>query len=115
MYLTAGNLLVRPDVGLLFIDFENPNRLRVNGRALVDLHDPLLVEYHEAQLVVRIEVQEIFVNCPRYVHQATRAERSPFVPTRGCETPIPEWKRRDLVRDALPARDRARIESEKSE
>ncbi len=87
----------------------------MNCLALVDLHDPLLVEYHEAQLVVRVEVREIFVNCPRYVHQATRAERSPFVSTRGCETPIPEWKRRDLVRDALPARDRARIESEKSE
>ncbi|MGH8472670.1 MAG: pyridoxamine 5'-phosphate oxidase family protein, partial [Gammaproteobacteria bacterium] len=25
MYLTAGNLMARPDVGLLFIDFENPN------------------------------------------------------------------------------------------
>ncbi|MGH8657340.1 MAG: pyridoxamine 5'-phosphate oxidase family protein [Gammaproteobacteria bacterium] len=115
MYLTAGNLMARPDVGLLFIDFENPNRLRVNGRALVDRHDPLLAQYHEAQLLVRVEAREIFVNCPRYVHKATRAERSPFVPTRGCATPIPDWKRRDLVRDALPARDRARIESEKSE
>jgi hypothetical protein len=51
-------------------------------------------EYHEAQLVVQVEVWEILVNCPRYVHKATRAERSPFVPTRGCETPIPDWKHR---------------------
>ncbi len=31
MYLTAGNLMVRSDVGLLFIDFENPNRRELPG------------------------------------------------------------------------------------
>ena len=33
MYLTAGNLLVNPHVGLLFIDFESRKRLRLNGVA----------------------------------------------------------------------------------
>src|SRR6186997_2721490 len=31
MYLTAGNALVNPNVGLLFIDFERRRRLRLNG------------------------------------------------------------------------------------
>src|SRR5436190_3942893 len=31
MYLTAGNALVNPHVGLLFIDFEQRKRLRLNG------------------------------------------------------------------------------------
>src|SRR5436190_14669776 len=48
MYLTAGNLLVNPSVGLLFIDFEGRKRLRLNGAASVDAEDPLLAEYPEA-------------------------------------------------------------------
>jgi uncharacterized protein len=114
MYLTAGNVLTSPEVGLLFIDFARPRRLRLNGCALIDADDPLLADYHEAQLIVRIEVREVFVNCPRYVHQAAWVEASPFVPRRGCETPIPDWKRKNSMLDALSARDRARLERERS-
>lgn len=113
MYLSAGNLTVWPEVGMLFVDFEHPNRLRVNGRASVEPLDSLLADYYEAQLVVRVAVREIFLNCPRYVHRAKRVERSPFVPVPGRETPVPDWKRRDVVRDALPARDRARLDIER--
>lgn len=106
MFLSAGNLLARPEVGLLFIDFEQPQRLRINGRAALDADDPLLPQWHEAQLVVRVAVREVFVNCPRYVHRLARVEASAFVPQRGRETPVPDWKRRESIRDALPARDR---------
>src|SRR5437763_9932919 len=41
MYLTAGNALVNPHVGLLFIDFERRRRMRLNGVASVDEDDPL--------------------------------------------------------------------------
>src|SRR5215472_15178010 len=37
MYLSAGNLLENPNVGILFIDFERQNRLRLNGVASVDV------------------------------------------------------------------------------
>ena len=33
MFKSLGNLAVNPNVGMLFVDFENPKRLRVNGRA----------------------------------------------------------------------------------
>ena len=33
MYLTAGDMLVNPNVGLLFIDFEGRKRMRLNGVA----------------------------------------------------------------------------------
>ena len=36
MYLSAGNALVNPQVGLLFIDFEQQKRLRLNGIARID-------------------------------------------------------------------------------
>ncbi len=42
MYRTWGNVLVNPQVGLLFLDFETPKRMRVNGRARIS-HDPALV------------------------------------------------------------------------
>ena len=35
MYRTWGNVLVNPQVGLLFPDFEQPKRLRVNGTARI--------------------------------------------------------------------------------
>ena len=36
MYLSAGNLLENPNVGILFIDFERQNRMRLNGVASID-------------------------------------------------------------------------------
>src|SRR5437763_8944542 len=54
MYLTAGNALANPQVGLLFIDFEGRKRLRLNGVASVRDDEPLLAEWPEAQLVVRV-------------------------------------------------------------
>ena len=45
MFRSLGNVLVNPAVALLFIDFEKPNRLRVNGRAFVVDDDPLLAGF----------------------------------------------------------------------
>ncbi len=41
MYLSTGNVLVNPDVGLLFIDFERGHRMRLEGTASIDFDDPL--------------------------------------------------------------------------
>jgi len=40
MYLSMGNVIKNPHVGLLFIDLEEGNRLRVNGEASIDKDDP---------------------------------------------------------------------------
>src|SRR6202011_5622097 len=45
MYLSMGNVLVNPNVGLLFVDFESRKRLRLNGVASIDDADPLLAGY----------------------------------------------------------------------
>jgi hypothetical protein len=107
MYLTAGNLLVTKKVGLLFIDFEGRKRMRLNGIASVDDRDPLLAEYPEAQLIVRVEATEVFPNCPRYIHQYELVARSRFVPKAECETPVPQWKRNEWANDVLPDGDPA--------
>ena len=60
MFYSMGNLLGNPQVGMLFVNFEKPHRLRLQGVASIDDSDPLLAEYAEAQLVVRVTVSEIF-------------------------------------------------------
>jgi len=107
MYLSMGNVLANPRVGLLFIDFERGKRMRLNGVASIDERDPLLADYPEAQLVVRVRATEVFPNCPRYIHHMQLVERSRFVPHVECETPIPSWKRRDWSHDVLAADDPA--------
>jgi predicted pyridoxine 5'-phosphate oxidase superfamily flavin-nucleotide-binding protein len=108
MFLSLGNVLRNPDVGMLFVDFERGHRMRLHGIASVDQQDRLLVVYPEAQLVVRVRVREVFPNCPRYVHRYQLVRRSSFVPRAGCATPVPEWKRSEWASDALPATDPAR-------
>lgn len=105
MFLSLGNLRATALVGLLFIDFEHPHRLRVQGTASVDERDPLLARYPGADAVVRVAVSEIFVNCSRYVHSYRRVASSRYVPRAGCQTPYAEWKRIDVVQPALPPRD----------
>jgi uncharacterized protein len=111
MYLSVGNLRVNPHVGLLFVDFcgRPPRRLRVNGVASVEPDDPLLARFPGAQFIVRVRAVQVFPNCPRYIHRMQLVERSRFVPRPAEETPVPEWKRADWARDALPAGDPARV------
>jgi predicted pyridoxine 5'-phosphate oxidase superfamily flavin-nucleotide-binding protein len=112
MFLTAGNLLVNPKVGLLFVDFEGRKRLRLNGLASVDESDPLRTDYPEAQFVVRVSATEVFPNCPRYIHEYRLVQRSRFVPKAECDTPVPAWKTTEWAHDVLaeddPAHDPAR-------
>jgi predicted pyridoxine 5'-phosphate oxidase superfamily flavin-nucleotide-binding protein len=110
MYLSMGNLLVNPEVGMLFIDFTGnpPSRVRVNGTASIDDADPLLSEFEGALFVIRVRVREVFPNCPRYIHRMQLVERSKFVPRADCAPPVPGWKRKEWARDVLPAGDPAR-------
>ncbi|MDX6688793.1 MAG: uncharacterized protein QOG15_250 [Solirubrobacteraceae bacterium] len=113
MYLSWGNTLVNPRVGLLFIDFvaERPSRLRLEGAASIDEDDELIGAYPEAQFIVRVHATKVFPNCPRYIHRMALVERSAYVPHAGTETPIPQWKRGDLAAGALPANDPAAHDS----
>ncbi len=108
MFLSLGNMRAHAPVGMLFIDFENPNRLRVNGVASLDEHDPLLASFPGAVLVVRVRTTQVFPNCGRYIHTMQLVERSKFVPRAQHETPIPDWKRMTWAQEYLPHDDPAR-------
>lgn len=102
MFRSLGNVVANPAVGLLFIDFESPRRLRVNGRATIADDDVLMAHFVGAQLVVRVRAERIFPNCPRYIHRTGVAELSDYVPRAGHEPPEPKWKRFPMFADVLP-------------
>lgn len=106
MFMSAGNVLVNGEVGLLFIDFERQARVRVNGQASIDMEDPLLSNWEGADIIVRVNVRETFPNCPRYIHKMQLVEESSFVPKPECKAPDPDWKKLEIVADVLPDKDK---------
>lgn len=109
MYLSMGNIAADGRIGMLFIDFETPNRIRVHADAVVRPEDPLLAEYPGAELIVRATVTEVFQNCPRYITKQTAATPSKYVPDEQGKAPVAAWKRIDALQPALPTRDQARV------
>lgn len=112
MFYSMGNISSTGKVGMLFINFESPIRMRVQGVASVSADDPLLSEWKEAQMVVRVAVKQVFPNCPRYVHRMEKVSASRYVPREGSDTPLAGWKRIDIVQDALPKEDHGRADAE---
>ena len=107
MFLSMGNINTSHKVGMLFIDFETPHRVRVHGDATITPNDSLLAEFVGAELLVRVTVTEAFINCPRYIHKYQRMQTSKYAPQAGCASPPPpQWKRIDAIQDALPAREK---------
>ena len=96
-FRSLGNITVNPHVSLLFIDFERPNRMRITGRAsLQESADD------ESDALVVVAVDQIWPNCPRYIHRMKLEEHSVYAPRPGHVPPVPEWKKMDFVADVLP-------------
>ena len=108
MFKSLGNVLANAAVGMLFIDFESPRRLRVNGRASISHDDPLLTQFEGAKLIVRVKAEAIFPNCPRYIHKMQITEQSLYAPCKGHLPPVPGWKKQPVFREVLPPGDSAR-------
>ncbi len=105
MFKSLGNVLVNPNVGLLFIAMHgSPKRLRVHGTADVRRADPLRGEMVGAQMIVRVTARAIFPNCPRYVPTLELAEPSEYAPRPGVEPPEPAWKSFELFDGVVPPR-----------
>ena len=74
MYLSMGNIAANPEIGILFIDFEKPFRLRLQGRAELIVAGPEVAMFKEAEMVVKVAVHETWMNCPRYIHRFQKIE-----------------------------------------
>ncbi len=101
MYLSTGNVATNGKVGLLFIDFEQPHRIRVHGSARVSTRD--------GALAVRVSVEEVFINCPRYIHRYKKLEASEHVPRPGVPQPVAPWKRIEMFQDVLQGDEKERV------
>jgi predicted pyridoxine 5'-phosphate oxidase superfamily flavin-nucleotide-binding protein len=83
LYLSAGNVAQTGKVGMLFIDFEKQQRMRVNGIARID-HDALR-HVTAAQFAVHVDVLDIHPNCMRNVHKMELVELSKYTPALDSE------------------------------
>jgi uncharacterized protein len=112
MFLSMGNIAATSHVGLLFMDFVTPSRLRVQGDAqLTD--DPAVVGlWPGAQFAVKVAITTLITNCPRYIPRMQRIKSSRYVPDAitGAQ-PIPGWKRIDAIQGVLPQRDQGKADS----
>lgn len=109
MFFSMGNVARNRQVGMLFISFQRPHRIRVQGTATVSRDDPMMSAYKEADMIVRVALSELWQNCPRYVHRYQKITPSRYVPREACETPLAEWKRVAEVQDVLSEPDRERV------
>ena len=111
MFFSMGNISENPQIGLLFISFETPNRLRVQGTATIS-QDPVLLKYYkEAEFVVTVTLSEFWQNCPRYIPKYEKVRDSRYVPREHCETPLAGWKQLDLVQDVISESDVKKAEA----
>jgi uncharacterized protein len=112
MFFSMGNIATTGKVGLLFMNFITPSRLRVQGdAALTD--DPAIVGlWPGAQFAVKVDITALITNCPRYIPRMQRLEGSRYVPhTQTGVQPIPGWKRIDAIQGVLPKRDQHKADS----
>jgi predicted pyridoxine 5'-phosphate oxidase superfamily flavin-nucleotide-binding protein len=67
LFMSLGNILENPHVGLLFIDFADGARLRVNGRAAIDDTGAARALFAAAPRVVTVAIEEVTPNCAAHV------------------------------------------------
>lgn len=102
MYRSLGNILKSPRVGILFIRFgEEPKRLRVNGRCTLVEPD----SGANSKIIIKVEADEIFPNCPRYIPDLSKNATSPYLPDEIGIGAKPAWKSRDYLKESLPEND----------
>lgn len=111
MFMSLGNIDDRGKVGLLFIDFETPQRLRVRGDARLIREGAMFESYPGALLVVEVTIDSAWVNCPRYVHKMAPIDESPYVPDESGHAKVALWKRIDAMQDVLSPADRKAAEA----
>ncbi len=109
MYLSMGNISTNPEIGILFIDFEKPFRMRLQGKAGITKDAGALAMFKEAEMVVAVQLSELWMNCPRYVHRFQKVTPSRYVPREDVETPLCEWKRIDGLQDVLRPKETAAV------
>jgi predicted pyridoxine 5'-phosphate oxidase superfamily flavin-nucleotide-binding protein len=110
MYLSMGNISGNAEIGMLFIDFEKPFRLRAQGKAELIVSGPEVEAFKDAEMAVKVAIHEVWMNCPRYVHRFQKLETSRYAPGIEENTPFCEWKRIDAMQDVVRPAEREKVQ-----
>jgi predicted pyridoxine 5'-phosphate oxidase superfamily flavin-nucleotide-binding protein len=73
-YMSLGNILLNPHVSLLFIDFSDGARLRVNGKASLHENAEMMQRFPQAECVVAVDIELVAPSCPAYIPRLIPAE-----------------------------------------
>ena len=106
MFMSQGNIEATSKVGLLFIDFEVPQRMRLRGTAKLHRGGGLVTSYPGALTVTEIAIDKVWLNCARYVHKMQPVELSSFLPRSDGSFKLAPWKRIDELQDVITERER---------
>ena len=106
MFMSQGNIEATSKVGLLFISFEVPQRMRLRGVAKLLRSGPMLESYPGALTVTEIAVDKVWLNCARYVHRMQPESLSPFLPRGDGSFKLAPWKRIDILQDVITESER---------
>jgi predicted pyridoxine 5'-phosphate oxidase superfamily flavin-nucleotide-binding protein len=66
-FMSVGNILKNPHVGMLFIDFTDGARLRVNGRASVHDDGAIKALFPDQPRVILVEIEQVVPNCAAHI------------------------------------------------
>jgi len=110
MYLSMGNISGNAEIGMLFMDFEKPYRLRAQGKAELIVSGPEVEAFKDAEMAVKVSIHEVWMNCPRYVHRFQKLETSRYAPGVEDNTPFCEWKRIDAMQDVVRPAEREKVQ-----
>lgn len=75
-YMSLGNMLVNPYISLLFIDFCDGARLRVNGRASIHDNATLNALFPQAECAVVVDIELVVPSCSSYIPRLVAADSS---------------------------------------
>lgn len=75
---SLGNIVQNPHIGMLFVDFEQQRRARINGRAeIIEVDEELRQLWPQAKSIIRVTVEQAYGNCPARIPKM-RMEVSSF-------------------------------------
>ncbi len=112
MYFSMGNIATSSEIGMLFMAFDKPARLRVQGRGTLTDDKAIVSRFPGAQFAVKVDITALITNCPRYIPKMQRMEGSRYVPDSATGAqPIPGWKRIDAIQPVLPKRDQNKADT----
>ena len=73
IYNSLGNIMVNPQIGLLFIDFHSALRLRINGGAkIIEDKNSYINLWPKALRYIEVDVKQVYYNCSKRIKESVQ-------------------------------------------